>query len=154
MGAGHMDNRCVKANQFGTHCAATSDCHQCCSTFHCQRSWIQAECPDIPMSQWVSATVSVWTSPAGHQTWIKAKTEIFINLTTGRAMHMPLYHWWRCIHCRCTTCMEQFTWKFTYTNCRLLLRNIWNSTCSVTWHLMWSALEAACVAYSAINCLL
>jgi len=55
---------------------------------------VQAVCPDVPMFQWISVAVSVWTSPAGCQTWIKAKTEMFINLTTGRAVHTPLYRRW------------------------------------------------------------
>jgi len=52
---------------------------------------VQVVCPDISISQLVSSTVSVWTSGASRQPWIKAKTEIFVNLTTGRAMHTLLY---------------------------------------------------------------
>jgi len=49
---------------------------------------VQAVCLDIPMSQWVCTTVSVWTSSC--QTWIKGKTEVFVNLMSCRAMHVPL----------------------------------------------------------------
>jgi len=102
---------------------------------------MQAVCSDTLVSQRVSTTVFARTYLASRRTWIKTKTEVFINLTTGRAVHASLHDRWPCLRCRCSTCIGQVCpttivfWLFQYAS---QIAPIYRFICA-TWHvLMWS----------------
>jgi len=74
---------------------------------------IQAVCSDVHMSQWLSTTVSVWTTPASRWRWVKAEAAIVINFSTGCAVHATIHYLWPHLYCRRTSCMdamEQSAW--------------------------------------------
>ena len=115
-------------------------------------TYIQAVFSDVQMSQRPSTAVSVWTTPASHWPWVKAKAAIVIKFLTGCVVHATIHYWRPRLYRRCASRMEQSAW--------LTAPTIIIGTIQETWKLIYLKshlrnmtvcdLKAACVAYSAI----
>jgi len=108
----------------------------------------------VQMSQRLSIAVSVWTTPASRWPWVKAEAAIIINFSTGCAVHATIGD-------RAFTDAAPRAWN-SLPDSLHRLSSLQQFKKHLKTHLfkisfaqqdslwLYSALEAACVAYSSI----